>query len=176
MTCFCFSCRYLDKFRGTKELNKEVLVERLKSINPLESYDTDKMYSGWEGRPKLPHIYRVPKETPDWIKSTLLHKRSFTGRWRGLRPASIMLPYNNNADLDNPKWPRVSPDVMPLNVPNPYPDGKRRPKVVRDSVWKKPLPEHHSLRIDYTENLVGVDRDGLENKKKKSTRSKKALD
>ena len=156
---------YLDHFRDPKELTKEVLLERLKSINPLESYDTAKMYTGWEGKPKLPHIHPIGKEFPDWYKSTLLKKRALVGRWRGLRPASAILPHNNNADLDNPKWPRISPDVMPLNCPNPYPDGKRRPKPLRDTLWTKPLPEHHSIRIDHAENLASQDKDGLANKK-----------
>lgn len=154
--------RYLDNFRDPKELTKEVLIERLKSINPLQSYETEKMYSGWEGKPKLPHIHPISKETPDWYKSTIIKKRAQSGRWRGLRPVSAILPHDNNADLDNPKWPRISADKLPLNCPNPYPDGQRRPKPLRDTLWSKPLPDHHSIRIDHTENLTGKDKEGLE--------------
>lgn len=135
-----------------------MLLERLKSINPLESYDTEKMYPSWDGKPILPHIHPISKETPDWLKADLLKKRTKVGVFRGLRPASAILPYNNNADLDNPRWPRISADVHPLNMPNPYPDGTRRPKALKDTLWSKPLPEHHSLRIDHPENLSDDDK------------------
>ncbi|KAH9404382.1 39S ribosomal protein L38, mitochondrial [Tyrophagus putrescentiae] len=155
---------YLDHYRDPKEISKEVLLERLKSIHPIESYEPAKMFSGWDGKPKLPHIHPISKEHPDWYKSTLLKKRALLGRWRGLRPASAILPHNNNADLDNPKWPRISPDKLPLNCPNPYPDGKRRPKPLRETLWSKPLPDHHSIRIDFEENLNVGDQTSLNKK------------
>ncbi|KAJ6225660.1 hypothetical protein RDWZM_004205 [Blomia tropicalis] len=155
---------YLDHFRDSKELSKEVLLERLKTIEPLKSYEPDKMYRSWNGRPILPHIHPIPHGTPDWQKSTVRNKRSHLGRFRGMRPVSAILPHNNNADLDNPKWPRISPDVLPLNCPNPYPDGHRRPKPLRTTLWTKPLPEHHSTRIAHEENLPEIDRKNLENK------------
>ncbi|OTF78422.1 39S ribosomal protein L38, mitochondrial-like protein [Euroglyphus maynei] len=133
----------------------------------MESYDTDKMFPTWEGRPKFPHIHPHPPNTPDWLKSTLIRKRSHVGRFRGLRASSAILPYNNNADLDKPKWPRISANVQPLNVPNPYPDGKRRPKSLRQTLWSKPLPEHHSLRVDFPENLQ--DNDDKNNMEKASS-------
>lgn len=161
----------MDHYRDPKDISKEVLLERLKSINPLESYDFAKMFSGWDGKPKLPHIHPISSDTPDWHKSTLLKKRALLGHWRGLRPASAVLPHNNNADLDNPKWPRISSDKMPINCPNPYPDGKRRPKALSDSLWSKPLPDHHSIRIDFEENLTDKDKNSLHNKKASNSKA-----
>lgn len=160
----------MDHFRDPKEISKEVLLERLKSINPLESYDTKKMYPDYRGRPKFPHIHSLDEKflIPDWLKSSAAHKRSLCGRYRGMRAASAILPHNNNADLDDPKWPRISPDVLPLNCPNPYPDGKRRPKPLRLTKWVIPLPEHHSLRVDFPENLSKDDKTSYENKSKAS--------
>lgn len=147
---------YLDKFRDPKELSKEVLLERLKLIDLQESYQTEKMFPTFEGLPRLPHIHKLPTGMPSWLKSTFRRKMAQIGRFRGLRASSAILPLNNNADLDNPRWPRATSDVIPLNVPNPYPEGKRRPKPL-GSFWKKPLPEHYSIQVEYSDNLEEKD-------------------
>lgn len=144
---------------------KSVLLERLGSIHPFESYTVEKLYPTYEGRPRFPFIHPIDKDTPDWVKGSLRQKLARVGRYRGLRPASALLPNNNNVDLDDPKFPRVSPKVLPLNCPNPYPDGKRRPKPLRETLWSKPLPEHHSLRVSYPENLPSDDASQFEQKK-----------
>lgn len=155
---FNFFNRYLDCFRDPKELNKEVLNERLKQINLFESYDPTKMYSSWSGKPQLPNIHPISKETPSWLETSILQKRGHVGRFRGLRASSAKLPFNNNADLDRPLWPRIPPTVMPLNCPNPYPDGKRRPKLLKDTLWHKPIPEHHSIRVNFADTLDEEDK------------------
>lgn len=151
-------CRYLDTFRDPKDISKSVLLERLKGINPFESYKTEKLYPSFEGRPKLPQIHPISKEVPDWMKHGIRKMRAHVGRYRGLRAASAILPYNNNADLDKPLWPRANSDVQPLNLPNPYPNGKRRPKPLKKTLWSKPLIEHHSLRIDHQDSLTDTDK------------------
>ncbi|UXI23153.1 hypothetical protein NH340_JMT09096 [Sarcoptes scabiei] len=153
---------YLDMFRDPKEMSKEVLLERLKSIDPLKSYDTSLMYPSWSGQPELPHIYPISKDVPDWYKSVIRQKRAHLGRFRGLRASSAILPLNNNADLDRPLTPRASPKYRPLHVPNPYPDGKRRPKLLKDTQWAIPIPKHHSLRVEFPDNLNESDREKLE--------------
>lgn len=152
------SFSYLDSFRDPKDISKSVLLDRLKMVNPFESYKTERLYPTFEGRPRLPHIHPISLDTPEWMRQNIRKKRAFVGRFRGLRPASATLPYNNNADLDAPLWPRINPDINPLNVPNPYPDGKRRPKNVKQTLWAKPLNEHHSLRIDFADSLKGSDK------------------
>jgi hypothetical protein len=149
---YCFhSFRYLDSFRDPKEIAKSVLLERLSAINP---FDYKNMF---DISPLPTQIHRIPKETPDWLKGEIRRRRDKLGIFRGLRPHSAIIPLDNNADLDNPKWPALSPKVAPLNMPFRY-DGKRRPKHLKDTLWVKPPHEHPTYRIEHEENLDENDR------------------
>ncbi|CAG2118891.1 unnamed protein product, partial [Medioppia subpectinata] len=146
---------YLDAFRDPKDISKEVLLERLSSVNP---YDYGKEF---DKTPTYPHIHPIPVGTPDWLKGPIKKRRSKVGAFRGLRPHSAIEPFDNNADLDRPKWPRLHPSVHPLNMPLPYPDGHRRPTPLRDSKWVKPPHEHPTYRIDFPLNLEKDDKQKL---------------
>lgn len=130
-----------------------MLNERLKQVNPFESYDPAKMYPHWTGKPQLANMHPIERGTPSWMEKNIRQKEAHMGRFRGLRATSARLPYGNNADLDRPVWPRIPPTVLPLNCPNPYPDGKRRPKPLKETLWHKPLAEHHSIRVNFANAL-----------------------
>jgi hypothetical protein len=133
---------------------KDVLLERLKSVNP---YDYEKEFD----KPRLPYIHPFPRDMPSWVKASVIKKRGKIGIYRGLRPHSAIEPFDNNADLDRPKWPRIHESVQPLNMPLPYPDGHRRPKPLRDTEWVKPPHEHPTYRIAFPQNLDESDRKNL---------------
>jgi hypothetical protein len=128
---------YLDHYRDPKEVQKGVLLERLKSINPLD------YKSAFEVDP-LPNLKSL-KDMPSWMVSTEWKRRNRLGAFRSLRPASATVPLNNNVDLDRPFWPFAAK----LNLPTKYPDGKRRPKPLRDTKWSLPPQEHPSFRIEH---------------------------
>lgn len=146
--------RYLDHYRDPKEIAKSVLLERLSTINP---YNYKNMF---DVNP-LPHIERIPENTPDWIRGDIKRRRERRGVFRGLRPHSAIVPLNNNADLDRPKWPRIHPNVHPLNLPIRYPDGKRRPIPLKQTFWVKPPHEHPTYRITQEELLDESDKKHL---------------
>ena len=124
-----------------------MLCERLKSINP---YNYDNAFD----KPRVtPQIHPFDESTPDWLKASIRKRRQKVGVYRGLRPHSAIEPLDNNADLDRPNWPRIYEKVSPLNQPIPYPDGHRRPKPLRETLWVKPLHEHPTYRIAYEESL-----------------------
>ena len=145
----------MDHFRDPKEIAKDVLLERLKDINP---YKYERMF---DKNPIPPQIYPIPIETPDWLRASIRKRRSKIGIYRGLRPHSAIEPNDNNADLDRPKWPRINESVQPLNQPIPYPDGHRRPKPLRDTLWVKPPNEHPTYRIEHECNLTEDDKKHL---------------
>lgn len=120
-------------------MNKEVILERLKNVDPLNYKDTFK--------PELvPQTVHLPDESlPSWYLSTEYKKKSRVGRFRYLRPPSATLPLNNNADLDARRGPNRPEYAMQ------YPDGKRRPIALRDTWWVKPFSEHPSAYIVHTE-------------------------
>ena len=140
-------CRYLDGFRDPKEIAKSALLERLKTVNPLDYKD--------EFKPSLtpPNIYKIPLNVPDWLKASIRRKRYKIGSFRALRPHSAVQPLDNNADLDKPMFPLKSFKESPLNLPLHYPDGVRRRKALRFTKWVKPPNEHPTYRIQH-ENSV----------------------
>lgn len=84
---------YLDRFRDPKEISKEVLLERLKSLDP---FDCDSAIKD----PELPpNIHKLPWDTPSWLKDTIWKRNNRVGRFRGLRAASALRAHNNNPDL-----------------------------------------------------------------------------
>ena len=84
---------YLDRFRDPKEIEKEVLLERLQAINPFDCENAIK-------DPELPlNIHKISRDTPSWIKSTMWKRNNRFGKFRGLRASSAIRPHNNNDDL-----------------------------------------------------------------------------
>jgi hypothetical protein len=129
---------YLDRYRETKELNKYALVERLKNVDPFnykKEFEID----------PIPNAYGKSWETPSWIWSTIWKKRNRVGPWRNLRPASALIAHSNNADLDKPN--RCVPHL--LDIAQRYPDGKRRPKPIRETKWAIPPQDHPTYRVDH---------------------------
>lgn len=84
---------YLDRYRDPKEIKKEILLERLSTLNPFDCESAIK-------DPELPpNIHKIPWETPSWIKSSLWKKKNRFGRYRDLRAPSALRAHNNNEDL-----------------------------------------------------------------------------
>lgn len=129
---------YLDRYRDPKEIEKEVLLERLSTLNPFD-YET-----ALEERELPPNIYKIPQDTPSWIKGQIWKRRNQFGRFRGLRPPSALKPLNNNEDLDCPKWPH--PDKVDL--PMRYPFIFKQVKPLKDSKWAVPPEQRPSLVED----------------------------
>jgi large subunit ribosomal protein L38 len=84
---------YLDRFRDPKEIKKEVLLERLNSLNPFDCEASIK-------DPQLPpNIHKIPLDTPSWLKATIWKRNNRWGKFRGLRAPSALRAHNNNEDL-----------------------------------------------------------------------------
>lgn len=114
---------YLDHYRSKKSINEQVLLERLKGVDPFDYKD---QYVPPDVPPTaFPNICR----TPSWMYNVNLKKKFKLGYWRGLRPASAILPLNNNADLDYPEFP-VPPITQSVpNDPNTYYQHSDKPKL-----------------------------------------------
>jgi len=83
----------MDLYRDQKEINKQVLIERLKRIHPFE-------YKNLLKPSKLPAtIHQVSRKVPSWYLSTIWKRRNKLGPFRYLRNASAILPLENNFDL-----------------------------------------------------------------------------
>ena len=139
---------YLDHFRDSKEINQEVLLERLKKVNPFDyskEFDIDPIPNAYGELRDLP--------IPSWQQSTVWKKRNRLGPWRLLRPASAKIPLNNNADLDRPFWPHGAKQFLPLKYPKPF----IHPKPLRETKWVIPPQDHPHLRIDH-EDTTEVNR------------------
>lgn len=132
---------YLDNFRDPKELNKEVLLDRLKDLNP---FDYSKQY---EVDP-LPNAYGEIRDIqPTWIQATVWKRRNRVNQFRGLRPASARIPLNNNPDLDFPIWPPPRRN----SILNKFPEYVKRPKPLRVTKWILPPNEHPQYRVDHVD-------------------------
>lgn len=84
---------YLDRYRDQKEIQKEVLLERLNNLDP---FDYEKAIEN----PELPaNIHKVSWNTPSWIKATFWKRNNRYGKFRGLRAPSALRAHNNNEDL-----------------------------------------------------------------------------
>lgn len=134
---------YLDHKRNKKDINEQVLLERLKSVDPCD-------YKDQYVPPKVPETVFVEdprkRTTPSWLNNVMWKKNNKLGYWRGLRPASATLPLANNADLDKPCRPLESADKRPLDEPNHY-VGMPRVKLIRDLAYSKPANEHEAIFI-----------------------------
>lgn len=129
---------FLDHERDPKEINEQVLLERLKIVDP---YDYKDQYVP----PKVPPTV-FEEDGPSWMRTIWLKKKNKIGYWRGLRPASATLPLNNNADLDHPIRPIQSSELRPPGYHNLYP-GKPKIKLLRNLPYSKPANEHESVYV-----------------------------
>lgn len=140
----------LDYERDKKDINEQVLLERLKSVDP---YDYKDQYVP----PKVPPtVFQDEKRSPDWMTNVLFKKKNKIGYWRGLRPASAVLPLDNNADLDYPIRPVESSKKGLPEQPNLYPGGPHRKVSVRPVSTKELeskdqtvyIQEDHEVHLD----------------------------
>lgn len=84
---------YLERFRDPKEIQKEVLLERLKGLDPFDCEAAIK-------DPELPpNIHKLSWDTPSWVKGLIWKRNNRFGKYRGLRAPSALRAHNNNPDL-----------------------------------------------------------------------------
>lgn len=144
------SFSYLDLYRDPKEIKKEVLLERLKDIDPFD-------YSKTLKESKIPwEITNDKHEYPKWYWTTLFKRSHKLGPYRALRNPSAILPLNNNADLDYPKWPFAEKFRLPLTYP--YKGGRK--KALKYTKWVLPLKDHPHIR-EYDEDINQTRRDEM---------------
>lgn len=130
---------FLDHYRDKKEINEQVLLERLKSVDPFD-------YKDQYVPPKVPPTVFKEENLPSWMNIVMFKKKNKVGYWRGLRPASATLPLDNNADLDYPLRPIESSKKQPPGFPNLYP-AKIKYKQLKDLPYSKPANEHEAVYI-----------------------------
>lgn len=137
----------LDHERDTKDVNEQVLLERLREVDP---YDYKDQYVP----PKVPPTVFEDKDLPSWMTNVMFKKKNKLGYWRGLRPVSATLPLNNNADLDHPIRPiRPASQSLP-GFPNQYRQTSRK-KMHKDMPTSKPVNEHEAVYVqEGSEKLV----------------------
>lgn len=130
---------FLDYGRKKKDINEQVLLERLKSVDPTN-------YKDQYVPPRVPPtVFEEEERIPSWMANVLMKKKNKIGYWRGLRPASAILPLDNNADLDYPIRPIPSSRKIPPEHPNQYTVGKRKP--IKNLPLSKPANEHQAVFI-----------------------------
>ncbi|KAL5021865.1 hypothetical protein ScPMuIL_001020 [Solemya velum] len=66
---------YLDRYRDTKDINEEVLREKLKNTHPFREPTT---------LPKYPNIYNIPPTVPTWLKQKIHNMRLRRHQWKDL--------------------------------------------------------------------------------------------
>jgi hypothetical protein len=130
---------FMDHYRDPKEINEKVLLERLKTVDPFD-------YKDQYVPPKVPPTVFRDEKIPSWMYSVMFKKKNKIGYWRGLRPASVTIPLNNNADLDYPIRPIVPSKKSLPGFPNQYP-AKARVKLLKDLPYSKPANEIPSTYV-----------------------------
>lgn len=92
---------YLDKYRDPKDIGKEILLKRFKTVHPFRE-ELEK--------PKHPNIYPYPKNCPSWSRTEIFKERMRIGKYRGLdieifkpeRPKRAVLgDFSRKEDSDN---------------------------------------------------------------------------
>ena len=66
---------YLDKYRDKKEINEQVLKEKLKITSPFKPQPP---------KPKYPNIFHQENHVPFWYKEEQTAKRFREGKYKGL--------------------------------------------------------------------------------------------
>lgn len=131
---------FLDHTRSKKSINEQVLLERLKNVDPFD-------YKDQYIPPKVPlTVFQDTKDQPSWMVGVNMKKKNRLGYWRGLRPASALLPLDNNADLDYPIRPLESSNKIPLEFPNQYRKFGRRQEL-KDMPLSLPPNEHQAAFV-----------------------------
>lgn len=130
---------FLDRTRTKKSINEQVLLERLKNVDPLD-------YRDQYVPPIVAPTVFEEKDHPSWMYTVNLKKKNRLGYWRGLRPASAILPLDNNADLDYPTRPLESSNKIPAEFPNLWRRIPRR-QLLKDMPTNLPPNEHQSAFI-----------------------------
>lgn len=133
---------YLDYRRDPKEINQQVLLERMKKVDPFDGYKDQYV------PPKVPETVFDDGKIPSWMHTVMLKKKNKVGYWRGLRPASATLPLDNNADLDDPLRPAPPSHVIPPEFPNEYP-ARIRYKKRSELPSSKPVNEFQEVYIQH---------------------------
>lgn len=136
---------YLDHYRDMKDINEQVLLERLKEVDPFD-------YKDQYEPPKVPPTaFLEPVKPPDWMQSVRFKKLNKIGLWRGLRPASATIPLNNNVDLDYPIRPIEKPEQNPPDNPNQS-LGFRRKRPHKDKPYDKPPNEYQNVFVAHNQD------------------------
>lgn len=130
---------FLDHNRSKKSINEQVLLERMKIIDPFD-------YKDQYVPPKVPPTVFSDDNIPSWMNNVMFKKKNKIGYWRGLRPTSVSLPLDNNADLDYPIRPISSSKKQPPGFPNLYP-GRGVKKMHKNMPSSKPVTEFQQVFI-----------------------------
>lgn len=146
---------YLDYRRDKKEVNQQVLLERLRKTDPFDGYKNQYV------PPKVPETVFDDEKMPSWMNAVMFKKRNKVGYWRGLRPASALLPLDNNADLDYPLRPREASSRVPPEFPNEYP-AKIKYKPKSESPLSRPenefqnvyIQENHKIDMEWVKQMM----------------------
>lgn len=150
---------FLDHCRNKRDINEQVLLERLKIVD-------SEGYQDQYCTPEVPRTAIQGRINPIWLHNTMFKKNNRLGYWRGLRPASATLPLNNNADLDYPIRPLAQPDKVAPDNPNKYPAVKRT-KPFSKLPSSRPVNEFHNVFVqDGHENWVAEAKMMMEKVKK----------
>jgi len=64
---------YLDKFKDPQQLQKELLVEKLKERHPFKRPAP---------RPKYPLAFKIPIDLPSWLNDDIRRRRMREGKWK----------------------------------------------------------------------------------------------
>lgn len=131
---------FMDHYRDPKEIEERVLLERLKTVDPFD-------YKDQYVKPRVPPtVFEEKYGYPTWMRTHWFKKKARLGLYRGLRPASAILPLNNNADLDYPVRPLASSRKNLPGFPNLYP-AKPKIKRIKDLPYSKPANEHTNVYV-----------------------------
>jgi hypothetical protein len=141
---------------------KEVLLERLSTCHPFE-YNKQ-----FDPNPIPPNIYPIDKDIPSWYRSDIRKRRFKIGRFRALRTHSAVQPLDNNPDLDQPIYPSIDTKKSPYNMPYKKLDHRRRPKLMKDTLWVKPANQHPTFVVQSEHILSEEDKLKMKFKKGKN--------
>jgi large subunit ribosomal protein L38 len=67
---------YLDRYKHPQQINKEVLLLRLKNTNPFDRQENNKL--------KYPLAHKTPWDMPSWVKDDLVDRAFKQGKYKDL--------------------------------------------------------------------------------------------
>ena len=65
----------MDRYRDIKDINEEVLKEKLKKTDPFKPR---------EPKPKYPSSFKIPNSVPTWLKLKMEEQRQKKNQWKDL--------------------------------------------------------------------------------------------